>query len=619
MNNGTKVFEKSRISSFIKMKALPGEWNLIFILIVGFVSFSIYFNTLFNDFVYDDLHQIVGNRWITDVKYLPDILSKDFWSFAQEEGGWHYYRPAMHLANMVIYHIFGLRPLGFHLVNILFHAAISILVFLITFHLFSKDRSSTPYSPYFPSLAAALLFAAHPIHTEEVAWVAGIPGLMATCFSLLSFFYYMRLNSGGLTRAPYLLSLAFFSLAIFSKETALIVPLLPILYDFVLYRLSVRRIKFYVPYFLLCLVYLLARFSVLGGFAPFKRHSELSTYQYVINIFPLFAQYMGKLLLPVNLSASYIFHPITSMFEATGIVSLGVAAAFGALGLILLKKNRVAFFGLCLVVLPLVPALYIPALGQDTFAERYLYFPSFGFVFLVALTGVYLGRTKKGFALIMMILLVAVLCLYGFGTAQRNRVWRSEYDLWSDTVNKSPDSETPHNNLGIVYIERGEIDKAIEHLQTALRLKPDYAGAHHNLGVAYEKKGMVDQAIEQFRIALSLKPRSATYVTLGMAYSSKGMLDEAIVQFRTAIKLRPEDADAHLNLGIAYGEKGLMDKAIEHLQEAVRLNPADPYAHHNLANAYRITGALDKAKEHMLLAKRLGTNTTSSRTMTRQR
>jgi Flp pilus assembly protein TadD len=608
----------SMTSYFVKIRNFPGKWNFILISVIGLFSFSLYFNTLFNDFVYDDLHQIVENPWITDVKYVPDILSKDFWSFAQEEGGWHYYRPAMHLVNMTTYHLFGLRAWGFHLVNILFHVGVSILVFLITSNLFSKRHPAVPFSPHLPSLAAALLFAAHPIHTEVVAWAAGIADLTATCFGLLSFFFYAKSEAKELWKASYLFSLAFFSLALFSKETALIVPLLPVIYDFVLHRISVERFKFYLPYFLLCLVYLLVRFYVLGGFAPFKRHGELSPYQYAINIFPLFVQYLWKLLYPVNLSISYVFHPLVSIREATGMASLGAAAAFVILGLVLVKRERMAFCGLCLVALPLVPALYIPGLGENTFAERYLYFPSVGFVLLIALGAAYLARSKKTLAMIIFFL-GALLVLYGYGTAQRNRVWRSEYTLWSDTVRKSPDSETPHNNLGVVYIETGEIDKAIGHLQTALRLKPDYAGARHNLGVAYNKKGMVDKAIEQFRIALDLKPRSATYLNLGMAYSSKGMLEEAIAQFRTAIKLKSEDADAHLNLGIAYGEKGWMDKAIEHLQEAVRLNPADPYAHHNLANAYRIRGIFDKAEEHRLRAKELRANTTTPSAMGRQR
>lgn len=581
----------------------PHKSKAILILLVVFISFGVYANSLFNDLVYDDIQQVLENRWIRNVQYIPDILSKNVWAFEREEAGWHYYRPLMHLVYMANYHIFGLRPWGFHLVNVIFHTSISVLVFLITFNLLGKWRVGAFHSGSLPSLAAALLFATHPIHTEVVTWVAGIPELTFTFFGLLSLFFYMRADDGNGTKSNLILSLAFFPLALLSKETALILPMLLIVYDFAVRRLKVR-IKSYIPYVVLCLLYLLVRFHVLGGFAPFKRHSHLSAYQYAINIFPLFAQYLSKLLFPVGLNAFYVFHPITSILEMKGVASLGVAAAFMVFALMLAKKKRMAFFGLCLIALPLIPALYIPALGENTFAERYLYLPSFGFVFLIALIAAYAEKRREAFTFFI-IISGLVLCLYTLATVQRNRVWRNEYDLWVDTVKKSPDGATPHNNLGIVYNDRGETDRAIEQFQMALRLKPNYAAARNNLGLAYGKKGMVDRAIEQFRIALSVKPLSGTYVNLGIAYGSKGLIDQAIEQYRMAITLRPDNVDARVNLGIAYGEKGMIDKAIEQLQEAVRLNPADSYAHYNLANALNLKGLHDKAQEHLQKARDL--------------
>jgi hypothetical protein len=217
-----------------KIKDRSRKWNLVSILIVFVVSLGVYANSLFNDFVYDDVPQVLENRWIRDTEYIPDILSKDVWAFEREEGGWNYYRPLMYLVYMANYHVFGLRAWGFHLVNLLFHAGVSILVFLIIYALLTTWRLGKSSSPLGPSLAAALFFAAHPIHTEVVAWVAGIPELTFTLFLLISFFFYMRSGDGKLIKGNYLLSLAFFPLALLSKETAVILPLLLILYDFAL-------------------------------------------------------------------------------------------------------------------------------------------------------------------------------------------------------------------------------------------------------------------------------------------------------------------------------------------------------------------------------------------------
>jgi hypothetical protein len=127
------------------------------------------------------------------------------------------------------------------------------------------------------------------------------------------------------------------------------------------------------------------RFNALGGFSPQEPRIKLSTYGYIINVFPLFMQYLEKLLLPINLNAFYVLHPISSIFEPKGILSLIVTAAFVFLVIISLKKNRMVFFSLLVISLPLLPVFYIPAVGENVFTERYLYLPSFGFALLIAL------------------------------------------------------------------------------------------------------------------------------------------------------------------------------------------------------------------------------------------
>jgi tetratricopeptide (TPR) repeat protein len=201
--------------------------------------------------------------------------------------------------------------------------------------------------------------------------------------------------------------------------------------------------------------------------------------------------------------------------------------------------------------------------------------------------------------------LCSLTLLFMAGSYRRNLVWKDEITLGQDVLTKSPNKSRPHNYLGVAYNEAGMVDRAIEHLQTAVRLDPKSASAHNNLGLAYDKRGLADEAIRQFRIAISLKPLSGTYVNLGVAYSNKGLIDEAIEQYRIALKLKPDNGDAYVNLGIAYGEKGLIDQAIASLETAVTLNPLDPVVHHNLANAYRIKGLLDKAHDHLQRAKNL--------------
>lgn len=515
------------------------------IVIIVFVSLGLYCNSLFNGFVYDDPMQVVENPWIRDARYLSDIFSKNAWSFKSQLVVSNYYRPFMHVINMFNYHLFGLNAWGFHLVNILIHSANSVLVFLIASRLFSEfptkgqvltpaltspvpsAPSSTFTSTFLgPPFLAALLFASHPIHTEAVAWIGGIPDLSFAFFFLLSFYFYIR--SGRNFNLAYLFSAVSFSIATLCKEPALTLPLILAVYDYILNKergcLS-DFFKRYIPFLVVGAGYFLVRFHALGGFAPDKRHADLSVYQYVINVFPLFIQYLEKLLFPVNLNAFYVFHPVSSILEMRGILCLTATAAFIVASLAVFKRSKAVFFSLLLIVIPLLPVLYIPGLSVNIFTERYLYLPSAGFVMLSAL---FVARTRGNhpkWAASLAVGAVIVAGLYTMGTVNRNAIWRDDYTLWADTARKSPDGALVHVNFGQALQMRGQRDEAIEQYQIALRLNPNDPITHFNLGLAFFLKGGMDMAIEQFQITLSQDPdySHASYY-LQLALSSKQRL-----------------------------------------------------------------------------------------------
>ena len=185
-------------------KLFSSKYTCIAIILI--VSFGVYLNTMWNGFVYDDEFQVLENPWIKDVRYIHDIFLSHVWAF--QGVGWvsNYYRPMMHIILMIDYYLFGLKPWGYHLINIILHAGVSVLVFLIASMLInhpgSREKRLSPpftggekgegeYNLLFP-LIAAILFAAHPIHTEVVAWVSGIPELSFTLFYLLSFYFYIK-------------------------------------------------------------------------------------------------------------------------------------------------------------------------------------------------------------------------------------------------------------------------------------------------------------------------------------------------------------------------------------------------------------------------------------------
>ncbi len=503
--------------------------------IVLVVCLGAYSNSLLNGFVYDDRFQVVENPWIRDVASVPRMFLSSVWFFRFGISGSNYYRPLMHLIYLIAYHTFGLRAWGFHLVNILFHVGNSLLVLRLAARCLGESREegglSRRPSPggagaglapgvggsglpglFSPPLMAALLFALHPIHTEAVTWVAGLPEISFTFFSLLSFHLY--LESGGRWGGAYPLSLISFFLAALCKEPALMLPLVLIAHDHLLrqdrgrFRVPMTR---YLPYGAVAALYLALRVHALGGLAPANRHAGLSAYQDLINIFPLLALYCGKLLLPIHLNAFPVYHPIDSVLGREGLLSILVGASLAAAGLVAFRRDRAVLFSLLLVVLPLLPVLYLPAIPQYL-SERYLYLPSFGFVMLVTQLLAWAKRRIPGKATPWFLLGCALLPgLYFTGTFTRNPAWRDDYRLWTDTVRKSPDGAIPHNNLAVVLDKREELDEAVRHLRLAIALDPAYADAHDNLGNVYMEKGLFGSAVREFEAAVRLDPANRSY------------------------------------------------------------------------------------------------------------
>ena len=568
------------------------------LLAIVVASFAVYFNALSNGFIFDDVPQVVNNPWIRDFRYLPTIFSTEVWGF-KGVGVSNYYRPLIHVAYMIAYHLFGLSTVGFHAINVLVHAGVSVLVFLITFKLLARTGSATPF---LPAVLAALMFVVHPIHTEAVTWIAGLTDLSLTFFFLLSFYFYMSCGEG--TRRSCIVSAVAFFMATLFKETALTLPILFVVYDYCFSREGeslADRARRYAPYVMVVVLYFVMRVRALGALVPINRHGELGIYQTVINIFPLVAKYLQKLLVPTNLNAIHEFHPSSSLLEPKVMLSLGVMLALGAVLFLSARRAKTVFLGLCFIIVPLLPSLYIRAIPYP-FAERYLYLPSFGFVLIVA---VFLARmtARPGAVAVLGVIVPAVTGLYAAGTVMRNRVWKNDFTFWSDTVKKSPRDAVSQQNMGNALLGAGDVDGALQHFMIAYDLKPDEETSYA-VGFALQKKGLLDRAIEQYQQALKYNPKyTDAMINLGNILLEKGSIDDAIGEYKQALALEPGNPRGRMNLGVAYLKKGLLDQGIEELSLFVRLQPGNPKGHLLLGAAYRDKGLLDKAEEQFALAR----------------
>ncbi len=577
-------------------------------------------NTLRNGFVYDDKFQILENRWLTSLRHLPDAFANNVWAF--EGSASNYYRPLMHVSYILSYQLVGLSAWGFHAVNVLLHACASVVVVLLTRRLLraggTDDRGAT-----LGAAIAGAVFAVHPIHTEVVAWVAGVTEIEFTLACLVALLLHGR--PGAIARWG---TAAALFVGLFAKETAIALPFLLVACDLSVLptpRGAAAWARRYLPCLVALAVYAAIRLSVVPSLTPLRRHEELGTLGYVVNVFPLFAAYLAKLVVPVHLTAFHTFHPV-ALLSARGIASVLATVAFAGAALLAWRCARPALFGLVAIAAPLLPVLYIPALGENTFAERYLYLPSFGFVFLLGLAVAHLDRLRPRWRP-GLIAAGAAICMAGAAaTISRNAVWRDDFTLWTDTAQKSPDSSYVQNEVGVSYAERGDMPAAIAHYVAALRLTPDSARAENNLGEAYERTGDLPRAIAHYTAAVRLAPESSkTLANLGNAQAQAGALDLALASYREAVRIDPrsvamrvllgnaldaagdhtgalqqyeaavqadpESADAQLHLGVALGEGGHIDEAIAHLERASAMNPDDVVVQKNLAHARRLRDA----------------------------
>lgn len=532
-----------------------------------------YLNALPNKFVYDDLVQVLENPWIRSFGHLRDIFATGSWGYYNNMKS-NYYRPMMHLIYAADFRLFGLDPFWFHLTNVLLHAGVCVLVYLLIFKIFEQQFPDAEKRGL-AAFVGAVVFAVHPIHTEAVAWVGGVPDLSLSFFFFLSLLLYIVSVKGpAFRKAPYMVSLVSFLVALFSKEPAVMLPFILVAYDYAFRRSGLKEnYRRYAPYFLAIAAYLLIRTYALGAFAPNPSHGSLSLFQAAFNVFPLFCWYVLKLLLPFDLN---VFHEFTPAYSPAGlsiITSFLFAVLFIFACYAAFKRNRAVFFGLLLFAVPLIPALYIPGLGENAFAERYLYLPSAGLSFLLAF---FVLKSKKSKPVLSAVAVSLIAVIFLPSTQARCEVWKNDYTLWADTVGKAPEAATPHLGLGNALLSQGRVGESIEQFQTAIKLNPKFWQAYEDMGNAYSRMGRIDEAIGQYLSALRLCPKSASlHSNLGVAYGKKGLYEKAVEEESAAIKFNPEYANAYFDLGLAYYKMGMRDKAIEAVSTACRMRPEE--------------------------------------------
>ena len=556
-------------------------------LLLAIVCILLYMCSLQGPFVFDDIHTIVENPYITNIKNIPGFFLRSKETATQlEHAGW---RPLWYTSFALNYHFGGLNSAGYHAVNIALHWLNCILVYFLAFFL-AKGRAGRPW---LAALLAGLLFAVHPLQTESVSYIVGRSALMVTFFYLVSFYLYVRFRENGWLTL-FALSALSFCMALFSKETAVTLPLMVIVYDFSVKGREGRPFAGFAVLAAAAAAFTVFRFyiaSLVPGPAMSRGFLEhWLTEAYIVPV------YMAKVLLPAGLNLDPDVREITSLADPRLIVSVLVLAA-AAYGLYRLYRydRLMGFFGSWFFV-ALITETVFPI--TDYMAEHRTYLPMAG---VALLFGYLMEKAVTARKLVWGVIAACVILALGFMTFERDRVYATEVGLWKDTVSKSPDKARPVMALGVALHKEGKLEEAHYWLERAVKLDPASSYSQYNLGRVLMDMKRYKEALVHEKHALELLPDDYYFLTgIGVLYHQMGDEANALRSFKRAIESTPDYPVAHLNLAAFYLSQDKPEDAVGELKEALRLEPHNPTTHENLGAAYLGLGKYDLSlKESM--------------------
>jgi tetratricopeptide (TPR) repeat protein len=564
-----------------------------------FLGLVAYVPAMGGGFIWDDDAYLTKNQVVKSEHGLWQIWSDPM-------SGPQYY-PLVFTTFWAEYQLWGLKPLGYHVTNVLLHAVNAILLWQVL------RRLAVP-----GAWLAAAVFVVHPVYVESVAWVTERKNVLSGLFYLAAALAYFRFSPPEPDQSPqaarwgsYAAAVLLFLAALLSKTVTCSLPAALLL---VLWwkrgRVGRRDLLALAPMFVLGVAFALLTIWVERQHGAVGGTWARSPVERVLVAGRALWFYVGKLAWPADLTFMYprwTIDPRVWWQYVFPLAALVTAAVLWALRNRTGRGPLVAYLFFAGTLLPALGFFNMYMMRYSFVADHLQYLPSIGLIALAAAGAVTLSRYWKieGTAVGIGAAAAVVLTL-GTLTWLQGRVYKDEEVLWTDTIAKNPDCWMAYNNLGSVYGRQGRFDKAMSCYLDSLGLEPDHAEAHNNVGLILAERGDLENAVFHFNEALRNDPRLVqTHFNLGVVLARLGRLAEAEPHFVEALSLDPDMPQAHLQLGLVLEKRGDLEGALPHLTRAAESFPQDADVQYTMALVLLRLGRPQDALRHSQQAVRL--------------
>lgn len=571
------------------------------------VVMAAYVPALRAGFIWDDDSYVTQNTTLR-----ADDGLRRIWT---DRGASPQYYPLVFTVFWLEYQLWGLEPFGYHLVNIALHGFNAILLWRLVERLRING-----------ALAAAAVFALHPVAVESVAWITELKNVLSGFFYLLALLCLVR-HSGldeldGRSRHDfryYLLGLVAYAAALAAKSVTCTLPAAwAILIWWKRGRLGRREIAE---------LGLLLLFGFVAGLntASMERQEVGaigSAWSFTLIERLLIAgraafSYLASLIWPVRLAFIHPRWTIDANQPLQYAFPIFLVLIFLSLWALRRKTGRGGLAAAAYFFATISPALgffNLYFMRYSFVADHFQYLAMIGPIVGVVASIEYCLRRRNGLTRIGVG--CVVLCSLAVLTWRQCLIYKDVETLWRDTLRKNPNCAMAHNNLSVWMASQGRFIEAQHHAQAALAIRPLDPEDLVNLGIALDGQGRTAEAADiQLRAIQQAPSYSLAHYNLGIVLFKLGRPADAEAAYREAIRHRPRFAEAWINLAVALNAQQRNEAALDACRTALEITPEDPDAFCVLAAIHLDAGRRPEAIAALRNALRISPNHAVANTM----